>query len=138
MQSIRDQLVTLSWSGCFASLHFSVHITLTGRHLPGLLNDSADTLSHNKLPTLLSFNSQASTVVRVIPGSLRDLVFNATRTPPRGWSLQFANTLETAWRLPHAQPTLQQSTATQPSAPNTAYIQPFLSPNTHLADSPPS
>ncbi len=115
--SARDpQLMRLLRSLCFFSAAHS--ISISARHIAGILNDSADALSRNNLSLFFSINPQALPQPCPVQEELLDLVFNHNLlwTSPN-WTKLFAAILKGASPPPHLPPT---------SLPNAAPLLNFL------------
>jgi len=84
----------------------SYNVTISARHIPGVLNTSADALSRGNLPTFLALNPQASPQPAVVPADLLELVFNRGLlwTSP-SWTKLFNSTLTTVSPHPRERPT---------------------------------
>ena len=114
--SARDpKLMRLLRTLCFFCAVYKVILTVC--HLPGVHNSSADALSRNNTKLFLALNPQASPLPTLIPSELQELVFNrALLWTSLNWTRLFNATLETAWLLPRAQPTVPPCVATTTSA----------------------
>ena len=98
----------------FSAVH---DITLSARHIAGVLNDSADALSRDNLSLFFSINPQARPQPSLVPRELLELVFNRNLlwTSPT-WTRLFAVILRAASLPPLSPPTPQPNAATQHSA----------------------
>ena len=92
-------------------------ISLSARHIAGVLNESADALSRGNISMFFSINPQARPQPSLVPQELLELVFNRNLlwTSPT-WTRLFAAILRAASLPPHSPPTSQLNAATQHSA----------------------
>ena len=105
--SARDpQLMRLLRSLFFFCAGYGVSVS--ARHVAGVLNTSAGVLSRNNLSLFFSINPQALPQPSPVPQELRELVFNRSLL----WTRLFAAILRAVSPPPPCRPTNQLSAAT--------------------------
>lgn len=87
-------------------------ISISARHIAGVLNKSADALSRNNLPLFFTINPQAQPQPTAVPDELLELVFNRNLlwTSPN-WTNLFATILASVLPPPREPPMPQPSAA---------------------------